>query len=68
MVGKLVNIPPAQRSLTYGMLTEAALSATISLACFLVATNRIFFPDFAIAFNASAASSILATVLLRSMM
>src|SRR3712207_7061295 len=44
MVGKLVSIPPAQRSFTYGMLTEAALSATTSLACFLVATNKTFFP------------------------
>ena len=45
---------------------EAAFSATMSLACFLVATNRIFLPDLAIPLSTSAASSILATVLLRS--
>ena len=48
------------------MFTEAAFSATTCFACFLVATNRTFFPDLAICFKASAASSILATVLLRS--
>ena len=66
IVGKLVSIPPAQRSFTYGILIEAAFSATASLACFLVATNRIFLPVLAISLRASAASSTLATVLLRS--
>ena len=51
-----------------GKFTLVAFSAMISLACFLVETNNIFFPDFAICFRASAASSIFATVLCRSMM
>ncbi len=67
MVGKLVSIPPGQRSVTYGMLTDLAASATISLACFLVATNNIFLPAFASCFATFAASSILTMVLCRSM-
>ena len=67
IVGKLVSIPPGQRSITYGIFTDVAFSATISLACFLVATNKTFLPLLAIAFKASAASSIFTTVLLRSM-
>ena len=41
-------------------------SANTSLACFLVATNIIFLPDFAICFNAAAASSTLVRVLFKS--
>src|SRR5574344_1563783 len=68
MVGKLVSMPPAQRSVTEGILTAVAFSLTISFACFLVATNRILRPDFASCFISSAASSILMTVLCRSIM
>jgi hypothetical protein len=50
------------------MLAAFALSATISFACFLVATNKIFLPDAAIFFRASLASSILAAVLYRLIM
>ena len=45
------------------MFTDAALSATISFACFLVATNKIFLPEAAIFSKAAADSSILAAVL-----
>ena len=68
MVAKLVNIPPDQRSVTYGMPMAATRSATMDLACFLVATKRIFFPLLAICFIADAASSSLTPVLCRSMM
>ena len=67
-VGKLVSIPPAQRSVTDGIPTAVAFSETISLACFLVATKRILRPLLARAFISSAASSTLTTVLCRSMM
>ncbi len=67
-VGKLVSIPPDQRSVTYGIPVAFTLSDTISFACFFVATNRIFLPDFAMLCRASAASSTFATVLWRSMM
>ena len=40
------------------MLQAAAFSATISFACFLVATNNTFLPEAAIFFKASLASSI----------
>ena len=63
IVTKFVNIPPGHLSVIYGMFTFEAASATISLACFFVATNKIFLPEAAIFFRASAASSILATVL-----
>ena len=65
---KFVSIPPNQRSVTKGMFTRFALSCTISFACFLVATNMIFFPLRAIALRADAASCKPSTVLLRSMM
>ena len=68
MVGKLVSIPPGQRSVTDGMLTAAAFSATTSLACFLVATKRTLRPLRAISLSTSAASSIFTTDLCRSMM
>ena len=63
MVGKLVSMPPGQRSITKGMPTEVARSATTCLACFLVATKRTFLPDLAMFFKADAASSSLAWVL-----
>ncbi len=63
IVTKFVSIPPGHLSVIYGMFTLEAASATISLACFFVATNKIFLPEAAIFFKASAASSILATVL-----
>ena len=53
VVWKLVNIPPDQRSVTNGMLTAATRSATISLACFFVATKSTFLPDLAICFIAA---------------
>ena len=65
-VGKLVNIPPDHRSVIYGIPTVFTFSETISLACFFVATKRIFLPDFAICFNASAASSNFTIVLCKS--
>ena len=68
MVGKLVNIPPGQRSVTYGIFIARAFSATISLACFFVATKRILRPARASCFITFAASSILITVLCRSIM
>ena len=45
------------------MLIPPAFSATISFACFFVATNKILRPDAAIFANAAPASSILAAVL-----
>ena len=45
------------------MLTFFAASETIFLACFFVATNKIFRPDIAIFFSASEASSSLLIVL-----
>jgi len=42
-----------------GICTVFAFSATISFACFLVATNKILRPEFAIFFKASEVSSIL---------
>jgi len=45
------------------MFTAFAFSATISFACFLVATNRILRPEAAIFFKASLVSSIFAAVL-----
>ena len=63
IVTKFVSIPPGHLSVMYGIFTFEADSATISLACFFVATNNIFLPDAAIFFNASEASSIFATVL-----
>ena len=68
MVGKLVSIPPAHLSVTYGISTDVARLAITSLACFLVATNRILRPERASSFIASAASSIFTTLLCRSMM
>src|SRR5688500_12502405 len=67
-VAKLVSIPPNQRSVTKGMFTFLACSATISLACFLVATNKILRPDFTICLIAEAASSVLVKVLFKSIM
>ena len=66
IVAKLVNKPPGHLSVIKGIFKAAAVSATIPLACFFVATNKIFFPDFAICFIAAVASSSIATVLLRS--
>ncbi len=63
MVAKLVNIPPDQRSVTYGMFTDSAASVTMSFACFLVATNKMRFPLLAICLAAAAASSTSTTVL-----
>ena len=68
MVTKLVNIPPGQRSVMYGMFALLALSATMSFACFLVATKRILRPLAAIFLSASLASSIFAAVLYRLIM
>ena len=68
MVIKLVNIPPGHLSVMKGMFTAFAFSATISFACFFVATNKILRPEFAIFCNASEVSSIFATVLYKSMM
>ena len=51
----------------YGILIFFDDSETISLACFLVATNKIFLPDEAIFFNALEASSNFATVLYKLM-
>ena len=65
---KLVSIPPSHLSVTKGMFTFFALSFTISFACFLVPTKRIFFPLRAIAFMAAAVSCRHSTVLFRSMM
>jgi len=50
------------------MFAVFAFSATMSFACFLVATNNIFLPDAAIFFKASFASSIFAAVLYRLIM
>ena len=47
----------------YGMFTSEAALETISLACFLVATNKIFLPDAAILLRASLDSSIFEAVL-----
>ena len=63
-----VNMPYVTERWPGGMLTTFTFSATISFACFFVATNNIFLPDFAICFNAFAASSIFTTVLFKSMM
>ena len=63
IVTKFVSIPPGHLSVMYGMFAFAALSATISFACFLVATKRIFLPDAAIFLRASPDSSIFAAVL-----
>src|SRR5690606_5617195 len=68
MVTKLVSIPPGQRSVMYGILAFMASLATISLACFLVATKRIFRPLAAILAIAFPASSIFAALLYRLMM
>ena len=40
IVTKLVSIPPGHLSVMYGIFTESAFSATISLACFFVATKK----------------------------
>ncbi len=45
------------------MLMLPAFSATISFACFFVATNKILRPEAAILASAAPASSILAAVL-----
>jgi len=45
------------------MFTAFAFSATMSFACFFVATNKILRPEAAIFFNAALVSSILAAVL-----
>ena len=50
----------------HGSCEDYRASATIDFACFLVATNRIFLPDFAICFKILAASSTIATVLFKS--
>jgi hypothetical protein len=50
------------------MSTLFAFSATMSFACFFVATNKIFLPELAIFSNAAALSSIYAAVLYKSMM
>ena len=63
IVTKFVSIPPGQRSVMYGMFTVFAFSATISFACFFVATKSILRPDAAIFFRASLVSSIFAAVL-----
>jgi hypothetical protein len=55
VVWKFVNIPPDHLSVTKGILTLLIFSATMSLACFLVATKSTFFPDFAICFIAEQA-------------
>ena len=68
IVGKFVSMPPGQRSETYGMLIFVIFSATISLACFFVATNRILRPDLAICFNAAQALSSKMAVLFKSIM
>ncbi|MOA08019.1 hypothetical protein D3C78_1277520 [compost metagenome] len=67
-VVKLVNIPPNQRSVTKGMFTLCACAATMSLACFLVATNNTLRPDLTICLIAEAASSTLTKVLFKSIM
>ena len=66
VVLKLVSIPPGHLSVMKGIFTSVSLDEMISLACFLVATNRIFLPDFAICFIALDASSSFTNVLLRS--
>ena len=48
VVLKLVSIPPGHLSVTKGIFTSETLEDIISLACFFVATNRIFLPDLAI--------------------
>ena len=68
IVEKLVNKPPGHLSVMYGIFNDFADSATIDFACFLVATNNIFFPDFAICLSDLQASSSFDIVLLRSMM
>ena len=68
MVTKFVSIPPGHLSVIYGMLIAFAFSATMSFACFFVATNKILRPEFAILFKASEVSSIFAAVLYKSMM
>ena len=50
------------------MFTSDAVLATISLACFLVATNKIFLPEAAILCKASLDSSILEAVLYKLIM
>ena len=68
IVTKFVNIPPGHLSVMYGMLIFFTFSATISFACFFVATKRIFRPEIAIFFKACWASSILAAVLYKFIM
>ena len=68
IVIKLVSIPPGHLSVIYGILTFFAVSATMSLACFFVATNKIFLPDDAIFANADEASSSLLIVLYKFIM
>ena len=53
IVTKFVSIPPGHLSVMYGMFTFFTFSATISFACFFVATKRIFLPETAIFFNAA---------------
>src|SRR5690554_6392155 len=67
IVRKLVNIPPIQRSVMYGIFTLSGCVATTSFACDLVATNKIFLPEAAIFSNALHASSNFTAVLCRSM-
>ena len=67
-VAKLVNIPPNQRSVTYGIFNLSASVVTISCACFLVATNITLRPERTIERRAAEASSKEEIVLFRSMM
>ena len=58
--GMLTNFPTIRKAVKK--------MATISLSCFFVETNKIFLPPFAICFKASAAVSVIAAVLCKSMM
>ncbi len=67
-VWKLVSIPPSQRSLTYGIPTRVACSATASWACFLVPTNMIVPPRETVSRTYEYARSIAVSDWVRSMM
>ena len=68
IVTKFVSIPPGHLSVMYGIFTSDADFEIISLACFLVATNKIFLPDDAIFSSAEHASSNLLIVLYKLIM
>ena len=63
IVTKFVSIPPGHLSVMYGIFTESAFLATMSFACFFVATNKIFLPDNTIFLIAFTDSSSFAAVL-----